>query len=115
MIKQQWEARERQLMQMLDQARLGQAEREKTAEVQLALKAQQQEELHRCAEAKARHLEESARRQQELYEQHVEQLTQQMWENQESFRHQLQDAHLQNEVQLAASMQELAALEAQVK
>jgi len=38
-----------------------------------------------------------------------------MKESQESFRRQLQDAHLQNEDQLAASVQQLAALEAQVK
>jgi len=115
MIKQQWEARERQLMQMLDQARLGQAEREKTAEVQLALKAQQQDELHRCAEAKARHLEDSARRQQELYEQHVEQLTQQMRESQENFRRQLEAAQAQNDAQLAVSVAQLGALETQIK
>jgi len=115
MIKQQWEQRERQLLQMLEQARLGQAEREKTAEVQLALKSQQQEELHRCADAKARHLEESARRQQELYEQHVEQLTQQMRESQESFRQQLEHAQSQNDEELAAAMTQLANMEAQMK
>jgi len=115
MIKHQWSQRERQLMQMLNQARMGQAEREKTAEVQLAMKAQQQDELYRCADAKARHLEESARRQQELYEQHVEQLTQQMRESQENFRGQLEEVQVENDERLAASVAQLATLEALLK
>uniref|UniRef100_A0A7S4T555 Myosin motor domain-containing protein n=1 Tax=Alexandrium monilatum TaxID=311494 RepID=A0A7S4T555_9DINO len=115
MIKKQWQQRERQLLQMIDQARRGQAEREKTAEVHLALKAQQQDELHRCADVKARHLEQSARRQQELYEQHVEQLTQQMRQSQENFRRQLEEVQAQSDQRVAGAVAQLAMLEAQVK
>eukprot|EP00439_Symbiodinium_sp_Y106_P058241 s112_g8.t1 len=65
LMKQEFERRERSLVQMLEQARLGQEEEQRTADMQMALKLKRQEELLQASEAKVSSLEESAKRQEE--------------------------------------------------
>ncbi|CAL1138691.1 unnamed protein product [Cladocopium goreaui] len=111
LLKQDFERRERSLQQMLEQARLGQEEETRTAEIQLAMKLKRQEELLRASEAKIKSLEESSDRQQELYERHVGQLSQQIRSSQENFRSQLEVAQSENDEQLQAAIAKLSDVE----
>ncbi|CAK9068494.1 unnamed protein product [Durusdinium trenchii] len=111
LLKQEFERRERSLQQMLEQARLGQEEETRTAEMQLAMKLKRQEELLKASDVKIKSLEESGQRQQELYERHVGQLTQQMRSSQENFRSQLSIAQSENDEQLQAAIAKLGEVE----
>lgn len=115
LMKQEFERRERSLVQMLEQARLGQEEEQRTADMQMALKLKRQEELLQASEAKVSSLEESAKRQEELYERHVGQMTQQIRTIQESFRKQLEVAQAENDEQLQAAVAKLAEVEKNTK
>ena len=111
LLKQEFERRERSLQQMLDQARLGQEEETRTAEIQLAMKLKRQEELLKASEVKIKAVEESGERQQELYERHVGQLSQQIRNSQENFRSQLEVAQSENDQQLQVAIAKLAEVE----
>lgn len=100
LARQNCEQREQSLSQLLEQARLGQSEKQRTLEVQLVLKRQQQDELYRSSVEKTQQMEDSARRQQELYETQVRQLLQQLREIQETFRRQLEESQAQSDRRL---------------
>jgi len=95
LVKRQFEQRENSLKQLLERSLEGQTENQKTTQMQLALKHQQQEELQRCADMRAQHLEDSAKRQQELYEAHIDQLSTTLRKNKEAFEQQLKERELQ--------------------
>ncbi|CAJ1395342.1 unnamed protein product [Effrenium voratum] len=115
LMKQEFERRERSLQQMLDQARLGQEEEQRTSEMQLALKLKRQEDQAEAQEAKIRALEESGKRQQELYERHVGQLTEQMRNSQDNFRKQLEAVQAENDESLQAAKGKFAEVERSLK
>mmetsp|Transcript_36271 Transcript_36271/g.96405 ORF Transcript_36271/g.96405 Transcript_36271/m.96405 type:complete len:1978 (-) Transcript_36271:181-6114(-) len=112
-VKRQFAQRENSLMQLLERSREGHTENQKTTEMQLALKGQQQDELQRCSDMRAQHLEDSAKRQQELYEAHIDQLSTTLRKNKEAFEQQLKERELQADMHLREVTSRYASLESQ--